>query len=92
MAEDYIAAGFDPARFWELTPRLMVLEMDGAARRHERERALIWWGAMMPHMKKPPRFEEFVNPVARPKRQSAQELDAMCAALAAAWGAEVVMH
>lgn len=70
----------------------MMLEMTGAGKRHERERALIWWGAMMPHMKKPPGFKEFVQPAERAKRQTPQELDMMCAALAAAWGAEQVVH
>lgn len=57
----YIAAGFDPARFWDLTLRLYVLEMEGAAERTRNERAMVWWGAMMPHMKKPPDFEKFVG-------------------------------
>jgi len=51
----------DPARFWELTPRLFMLEMAGAAMRHERDRALVWWGAMMPHMKTKPGFSEFTG-------------------------------
>jgi hypothetical protein len=70
----------------------VVLEMRGAARRHEHERALVWWGAMMPLMKKPPGFAAFVQPGERPKRQTATELDAMCAALAAGWGADIVVH
>ena len=59
--KSYIAAGFDPARFWKLTPRLFVLEMEGAGERDKRERALIWWGAMMPHLKDPPKFEHFTG-------------------------------
>ena len=59
--KNYIAAGFDPARFWEITPRLYTLEMDGAADRMKREKSMIWWGAMMPHMKKPPTFEDFTG-------------------------------
>ena len=53
--------GFDPAQFWKITPRLYVLEIEGAAKRIEREKAMIWWGAMLPHMKKPPTFSEFTG-------------------------------
>lgn len=61
MAQDYIAAGFDPARFWEITPRLYVLEMQAAQERLKRERAMVWWTAMMPHAKEPPSFEAFTG-------------------------------
>jgi hypothetical protein len=45
---------------------------------------------MMPHMKKPPAYAEFVMPGEKPKPQSPEVLEAMCAALAAAWGAETI--
>lgn len=61
--------------------------MDGAAERDRRAKALVWWGAMMPHLKKPPEFREFVDPPRRSERQSPEILQAMCEALAAAWGA-----
>jgi hypothetical protein len=35
--------------------------MAGAAERDSRARGLVWWGAMMPHMKKPPDFHEFTG-------------------------------
>jgi len=35
--------------------------MDGAMDRIRHEKAMIWWGAMMPHMKKPPGFYEFTG-------------------------------
>jgi len=35
--------------------------MDGAQARDERAKALVWMGAMLPHMKRPPRFDEFVH-------------------------------
>lgn len=55
------------------------------------DRALVWWGAMLPHLKKPPDFREFVDPPARrSERQSPEILQAMCEALAAAWGAKKV--
>ncbi|MCW1932610.1 hypothetical protein [Pararhodobacter zhoushanensis] len=59
--KDYIAAGGCPARFWDLTPRLFVLEMEGMVARQQREQAMVWWGATMPRMKKPPSFEEFTG-------------------------------
>jgi hypothetical protein len=67
--------------------------MEGAELRHQRERALVWAGAMLPHLKKPPKFDEFVG--AKPARAEPQRpeiLQAMCDALAQAWGAEKVMH
>jgi len=35
--------------------------MDGAAERAKHESAMVWWGAMMPHMKDPPKFAEFTG-------------------------------
>jgi hypothetical protein len=35
--------------------------MAGAGERIKRERAMVWWGAMMPHMKEPPKFEAFTG-------------------------------
>lgn len=61
MLKHYIAAGFDPARFWKITPRLYALEMDGAAERRKQERSMVWWGAMMARMEKPPTFEKFTG-------------------------------
>ena len=86
----YVAAGFDPARFFDITPRLMSVEMDGAAERRQHERAMVWYGAMLPHFKKPPSFDQFVKPKARAKRQTPDQQQAMLTALAAAWGAKVV--
>lgn len=61
MCEAYIGAGLDPARFWDITPRMMATEMGGAAKRHQRDLAGIWAGAMLPYMKKPPSYAEFVG-------------------------------
>lgn len=90
MLKQYIAAGFDPARFWDLTPRLYAVEMDGAAERHRIERSNVWLGAMLPYMKKAPSYAEFVDPPKRRDRQSPEVMNAMLSALAAAWGAERV--
>lgn len=35
--------------------------MRGAEKRAEIERSLIWWGAMMPNLKRPPTFQEFTG-------------------------------
>jgi hypothetical protein len=53
--------GLDGARFWELTPRQIAVEMDGAADRMRMQRSLVWWGAMLPHMKQPPKHDEFAG-------------------------------
>jgi hypothetical protein len=47
MCADYIAAGLPPERFWEITPRLYLIEMKGAARRMQYERGLVWDNAVM---------------------------------------------
>ena len=59
--EAYISAGLPPSRFWEITPRLLAAEMAGARIRQERERELVWFGAMMPRLKNPPTLEKFVG-------------------------------
>jgi len=65
LLQDYIAAGFDPAAFWGLSPKLYTIHMRGAQARMEREaqdrRAMAWVTAMLPHMKDPPPFAEFVS-------------------------------
>jgi len=93
LLKNYIAAGFDPAAFWGLTPREYAIHLEGAELREQRARSLVWWTAMMPHMKKPPSFEKFVGlqPKAPPP-QSREVLQAMCDALAHAWGAKKVEH
>ena len=66
--------------------------MDGAQERDRRERALVWWGAMLPYMRKPPSFGEFVNPPPKQVQQDPETLDAMLHALARAWGATEVIQ
>lgn len=69
---------------------MYAIEMKGAARRLEIERSHVWWGAMLPHLKDPPRLADFVGNAVKPKKQAHEELQAMCDALAASWGAEKV--
>tara|TARA_R110000851_G_scaffold110994_2_gene233924 strand:- start:4033 stop:4308 length:276 start_codon:yes stop_codon:yes gene_type:complete len=58
---NYIASGFDPARFWKITPRLFVIEMGGAELRTEIRRREIWFTAMLPNLQKPFSLEEFAK-------------------------------
>jgi len=62
--------------------------MDGATERARHQKAMVWWGAMMPLMKNPPTFETFVEPVRRREKQSKEVLQAMFDTLAAVWGAK----
>lgn len=39
----------------------MQHEMRGAELRMQRERSLVWAGALLPYQKKPPTFEDFVG-------------------------------
>lgn len=41
LLENYVAAGFEASAFWRLTPRLFVVEMNGAKRRAGDLRACI---------------------------------------------------
>lgn len=92
---DYVAAGFDPAAFWGLTPRLFDLHMQGAIKRFEREaegsnrqtyNAAALTGAAMGG--KLPKFEKVFRPRIKPgAAQPAEVLEANLRALARAWGA-----
>jgi len=83
MCADYIGAGLPAERFWQITPRLYLTEMKGAAIRMARERGLVWDAAYLPNAKKPPSRAEYVaDPRAR-RVPSWQEQ-------AAAWQAYVV--
>lgn len=64
--------------------------MRGAEVRQRRERALVWYGAMLPYLKNPLSLSDFVGGPSRVRAQSPAEMQANCEALAAAWGAEWV--
>lgn len=51
----------DPARFWDITPRLMSLEVAGAQIRIKRDRELTWFAAMLPHLEKKPTLPQFLG-------------------------------
>ncbi|AZV00402.1 hypothetical protein pthi1_p37 [Paracoccus phage vB_PthS_Pthi1] len=78
LCAQYIAAGLDPARFWEVTPRLYSVEIEGAGIRLEREREMVWWGAMLPHLKKAPDLKTFVGhrDVARTRAERVRQFHA----------------
>lgn len=90
----YAAAGFDPAAFWHLTPRLYLAHMRGASDRLEREhrdRAWLAWHVEALHRQKTlPDAEKFIlGKAGKPGRQSPEIVQAMGMALAAAWGAKL---
>ena len=71
MLAGYVAAGFEPAAFWKLTPRLYQVHMRGAHERMQREHDarvwLAWHTAFLPQAKRKPRYEDLLSkkPAAR---------------------------
>ena len=65
MCSAYVAAGLPPDRFWEITPRLYLIEMDGARARIDREfQGLIqqaWLGAALSRAKKLPSLTSLIK-------------------------------
>lgn len=56
-----MAAGLDASRFWQITLRLVAIELEGADLRLQRERELVWLGAMLPWLKNPIPLDEFAG-------------------------------
>jgi hypothetical protein len=83
MCEDYIAAGLPPERFWQITPRLFMTEMRGAAERMRRERGAVWDAAFMSRdgVKMPKRPDYVGPPLRRAHKPPSWQQQA------AAWGA-----
>lgn len=44
--------------------------MDGAAKRLEREREMVWWGAMLPWLEKPVKLDAFVGRDKAPRTEA----------------------
>ena len=97
MLIDYVAAGFDPAQFWTITPRMYDLHMQGAVRRIERDieisnrlaynTAALTGGAMAGKLET---FDKiFGRKIRAVAPQSAEILEANLRALAVAWGADL---
>lgn len=93
---DYIAAGFDPAAFGHLTPRLYQLHMQGAIKRAERDADLrnlqsyntasLIGEAMSGKLRK---FDAvFPKKIQKGVPQPPEVVEANLMALARAWGAK----
>jgi len=65
MLQSYVAAGFDPAGFWSLSPRLYLSHMRGAGgrlQREHRDRAWLAWHVEALHRQdKLPDAEKFIT-------------------------------
>lgn len=61
MSQAWIVAGLPPGRFWDLTLRQVALEFEAAQMRIERERELVWFGAMLPLMKQVIPLDVFIG-------------------------------
>ncbi|WP_304615839.1 hypothetical protein [Paracoccus sp. (in: a-proteobacteria)] len=76
MLRAYAAAGYDPAQFWGLTPRLYLAHMRGASDRMERKhksRAWLAWNvAGLTRVEKMPDFDAFISGDAGKVEKSAQ--------------------
>lgn len=93
---DYVAAGFDPLAFWQITPRLYDLHMQGVIKRIEREieaqnrqayhAAALTGLAMAGEL---PEFDKVFKPrrVAPVRPQSLVELEANLVAIGISLGA-----
>ncbi len=93
MCEDYAAAGYDPAAFWSLSPRLYLAHMRAAAARAEQEHQqaawMAWHIAALMRQETLPDFDKFASGAnAKPTIQHPLELQANLEVLAGAWGAE----
>jgi hypothetical protein len=84
-----VGAGLPPARFWDVTPRLCIAEMEGASERLKREAraqtGLAWMIATFTRAKKLPSLDALLGDHAEPSQQTAPEQQAFFDALAASW-------
>lgn len=83
MCVSYIAAGLPCERFWDLTPRLYLIEMEGARGRLEREQKDrlegAWYGELLRRQKKLPKLEKLL--AGDPPPKSKEELQAALSAI-----------
>ena len=94
---EHVAAGFDPAAWGGLTPRVAYLQMRGAGLRAERARdqamTVAWMGVALARSKKLPPLDRIVGRTRAGRRrspeprQSTVELQANLDILAVRWGA-----
>lgn len=77
MLTAWVAVGFDPARFWEITMGEAEREMRGAAKRMEREAnervSLAWHIVALDRSKKLPRLETLLRSGSKPRRPQTEE-------------------
>ena len=92
MCAEYIGAGLPPERFWDITPRLYITEMQGARKLLERQQSerieTAWITAALTRAKKMPPLDRMLRRKAKAKPQSPEQQQVMCEVLAAAWGAK----
>ena len=83
MCADYIGAGLPPERFWDITPRLYIIELRGARKRLEREQServeAAWITAALTRSAKLPKLDKLLGIKARPRRP--EEVKAQLAAI-----------
>lgn len=89
---EFIAAGYDPAAFWHLTPRQIARYMKAARIKTERQYVLAmsaaWHTAALGRIKRMPKFEKFVSPKKQAAPQSSKSIQLSGLQLAAAWGVD----
>lgn len=79
MHTAWVAAGFDPARFWEITLREADREMRGAMRRQEREAnermSLAWHTVALDRTKTLPKLDTLmIRSGTRGRKKSPEEM------------------
>jgi hypothetical protein len=84
--------GLPPDRFWDISPKLAVMEMEAMRARLDREAddriELAWVTANLMRMAKIPAIETLLRKKTTPKHQTKEQLQASFDLLAAMWGAK----
>lgn len=95
MQTAWVAAGFDPARFWEVTVKEIDREMGGAMKARDREANermwLAWHIVALDRTKKLPKLETLlIKPRAagRPRRQTPEQMVVAMKAIFLAFGGD----
>lgn len=85
-----MGAGLPPDRFWDITPRLCVAEMEAARDRLQRDRddriELAWMVAALGRADRLPSLESLLDRQVTAKPQTVEEQEAMLRILANVWG------
>jgi hypothetical protein len=88
LLSSWVEAGQNPDGFWRQTPRSFAAVLVGAARRRETEQQRLAWAVWhieaLHRSKRLPKLADLTGKRDRPvRRQSWQELEALCRAWAA---------